>query len=810
MKSVTAEFVDSQRQPDAVGVRVVEYKKRLWSESTKTFVWEDNWSILDNALVTSITPVVNQLDTDILNEFKVSNLSLNLNNNFGYFNFDNPDGFFGMDDASPNHDYEPYWTKFRIRSGYNLLDGSREYAVMFIGLAEEYTFESENKTVQLTLQGLETILVNSRAEGIATVVTEENAGSGNGVTVDFETDNPGVGAITLVSIDGISQVEGEDYTVSQINEATLPGKVTFTNPPDLGEVVRISYYFWPQSLQFHELVESLLESAGITNYLVEPIIFENSVVNTQTFTSQADWDSGTKALVDTAAIPNSMKLDWTDNALATLTTYSQATTGWSQTNYGGFSLGNWTSDGTNLIGATGTKILYRSIDRSRGIFEFKVKMTSVAVPNTDFLYFKFGNTSLPTPGSDFGSISYYQNGTNFVIGGTSTGVAKDTNYHTIRIVATGSISAFGSSNMDVYFDGNYVRTLSGQNGDLLYMYRNSSGVVMNFLVKEIYIPTEAVQFLWTSPIIDMLSTPTGFGSLTHNETLGFGSYVEYVFYETRTSADGLSWDPWIEITLGPDTVNSTKRRYIQVRARVEVSMTNMGGDFQIDNIGLEWFTDSTAVTLPAFSGINVYEAIQKMGEFTNYEFGFDSEESFFFRPKTVGSSVMSLSENDYNCKITAMDSGYARLYGTVRASYGDIVREVTDNGDFPSSPNARVTDKRFEISPDSAIQIAPFVDIASGIAKGLFLYFSKRRRRFKLATRFLPQLELSDVVTVRLINNNAPKAWYLGDDNFDLGDETITMWGEKNQLAFGMLAKIIALRHDTEKFASEFDLEEVV
>jgi hypothetical protein len=280
--------------------------------------------------------------------------------------------------------------------------------------------------------------------------------------------------------------------------------------------------------------------------------------------------------------------------------------------------------------------------------------------------------------------------------------------------------------------------------------------------------------------------------------------------ESRTSADGVSFDSWIART-GSNTPGSTLRRYIQIRIRFTIDTDSLGtGDFVERSTTLRWITSSSTVTLPAFTGVNVYEAIQKIGEFTNYEFGFGPDEVFFFRPRSTGSSLMSITQSDYNSKITGFTPGYDRVYGTVRAVYGEVVKEITDTADFPTSPKSRIANKRFEISPDSNIQIPPTADIATGIAQELFIYFSQPKKRFKLITKFLPQLDLSDVINITMAVSTPNKLWWLGDNSVVLGDKTVFLWGEKNQLAFDMDAKIIGARYDTERHNCEFDLEEVL
>ena len=220
MKGVSSAFKLALDKGSVKPVNEVSYKRRVWDAAAKTYGWETNWTVIAQSDVQQISSVTAALDSDQLNEFKVSNLTLTLKNNRNVWREDNPFGKFARDAASPNFPYNPYWTKFRVRVGVPLPDTTTEYATMFTGVATEFTFQSGDMA-QITVQGLESILIAANAEDVSTTVTEENAGTGNGSNKDFTTANPGVGIIDEVSLNGIEKQAGTDYDVSQLDEPTL-------------------------------------------------------------------------------------------------------------------------------------------------------------------------------------------------------------------------------------------------------------------------------------------------------------------------------------------------------------------------------------------------------------------------------------------------------------------------------------------------------------------------------------------------------------------------------------------------------------
>lgn len=810
MKTVTSKFTGFQARPDCKVVKQIQYKRRYWKQSTNSYTWETDWSDLPDQDLVSVSPINWNLDTDILNEFKVSNVTLILNNTLGKFIFDNPFGFFGQDDASPYHTYEPYWTKFKVKVGYDFEDGSDELVTLFTGVSTEFTYDSDNKTVQVIVQGLEATLLNTKAESMATAVSQENAGTGDASEVEFTTANPGVGEVTEVSVAGIKVVEGLDYSISQLNDATLGAKVTFENPPDIGDVIRITYSYWPQGLKLNEIVEELLDAAGVPsgNQEVSDVVFGGSVINSFPFTTEADFESGSLSAIDTTTTPGSILHDMNTSASRQLTTWSTSTSGWS-TGFAGAGA-TFTSDGTYVILNSGpsafTGRASRASTKNFGSWEFKFKFSSATAPHSFAFYYsataEHGTVDYNMPGSLYVGAS----ATKFIVHGIEVAnITPGTSEHTIKIVK----SYFST---DFYYDGTLMYSANGAFNTVSSAY---IGILFAGLanqtvsIRDIYIPADTITSDWESPALDFLATPTAWGVLSHDEVLGSGTVTIY----TKTSDDDISYDAYVELT--GSTPSSTLRRYTKAKVTLSISssssITGSSNIFpSLSELTVTGTTDSTSVTLAAFTGSNVYEAIKKVSEFTNYEFGFTPEEVFFFRPKAVGSSILDLTGANYNSKISGMTSGYEKVFGTVRASYGDIVKEVTDTGDFPSSAKAKVLDSRFEITPDSAIQIPPSVDIASGIAQSLYAYLSKRRRRFKLLTKMLPQLDLADVVTITLVNNASSKLWWFGTNSVELGDTSIFLWGEKEQLAFNMPAKIIGARYDIERHNCEFDLEEVV
>jgi hypothetical protein len=257
-----------------------------------------------------MSPITGKLDTDKLNEFKISNVNLVLKNERRQWKAGKRGGYFGVTDTYPDG-FEPYWTKFKIESGYEV-SGVATYVPLFVGVATGFSTAAASDTIQVEVQGLEALLINANAENVSNLVTLESMGTGNGSNKDFTTVQPGVGIIKEVSLNGIAKKPGTDYSISQLNEPTLGAKISFTTAPGSGVAVKITYRYWKQDVTMESLVKDLLTEAGIPsgNQNVDAVFLSQGVITQQIETTQADFNAGTYDKTEGTTAPGSIKLNY--------------------------------------------------------------------------------------------------------------------------------------------------------------------------------------------------------------------------------------------------------------------------------------------------------------------------------------------------------------------------------------------------------------------------------------------------------------------------------------------------------------------
>src|SRR5258708_2215709 len=170
MKTVSAAYQDIQKSNLILPVRKIELFRRLADGSA----WE--------AAAIDVTTEVKQLDrlswkldTNALNEFKVSNMRIAVNNSNR-----------SWDDGSPSRfaNFLRYGSKIRISLGLNIA-GTPEISPVFTGAIQDVIEDSATPTVQLDVQSLDTVLSTQSAEPPAILVTNELLGVGDGIKSDF-------------------------------------------------------------------------------------------------------------------------------------------------------------------------------------------------------------------------------------------------------------------------------------------------------------------------------------------------------------------------------------------------------------------------------------------------------------------------------------------------------------------------------------------------------------------------------------------------------------------------------------------------
>lgn len=798
MKSVSEDFKAATSHPTAKIAHRLFYKVRIWNSGLSKYIWDTVWAQVPESEIVSIGSITAKLDTDRLNEFKISNVDIKLTGS-KWYPWDPTSNF------DPMNAKEPFWTKFKIESGWWKEDmSSIEYTPMFIGVMVGYSFDASEQSVRLNLQGLEALLLNANAEDVSNTVSNETpTGAVNGTNKDFVTLSPGVGLIDAVTVSGVTKYVGKDFDISQLNEPTTGAKITLKVAPTGGQTVKVWYRYWKQDENIEDLVTDLLTVAGVDSGAnVHQVTFPGGVGDSFTFDTGADWSTGTLSECDLNTVPGDLRIDYNS--------------GFNATQIDGFSDGNYTSTPTWTASGSGLTATWTSPNKVRlqkvndeGIFDtphngakigswtFGIDITSIDW--AERICFAFGghqriSNSISPFGYQYHSgdwveihcehgtgdlyLRLYINGglvgshklTGTVIG-TGFGV-RVTRTSTKCFVATNHISPFNYVDRIVYSFTSQLNFTPAYLGFGLARPRTFGDI--DCKVFSILQPNTTLDATWTSPTLDMTASVLSFGTLVTDKNAGDGT----ITISTRTSTDGSTWDSWVAVT-SQGVVGSTVKRYVQVKVELSVSSSSHNEPY-VSFLKLNYRKMTTIVKLANFTGKTCYSAIQALGAFANYEWGFKEDETFFFREKQPSSGVeltFDFSDNLLSFEITS--AGYENVYSEVQATFGNYDVIVADSGSS-TGPLKRFGKKRLTVDGGD-ILISPDTDVATGIASGMFETVKSLRKLFTAKTKLMLWADLSDVVGV---NTSIP---------FN-----------------GIYCKVVGVRHDIESMTSTFDLEEIV
>lgn len=803
MKTVTTAFKDAQKSPMAVSVRRVSYKRRYWVESSHAYTWESSWTVLPENEIVSVSPITGKLDTDKLNEFKISNVNLVLKNELRQWKAGKRGGYFGATTAYPDG-FEPYWTKFKIESGYEV-SGVATYVPLFVGVATGFSTSAASDTIQVDVRGLEALLENANAENVSTLVTAENIGTGNGSNKDFTTVHPGAGIIKEVTVDWILKKAGVDYSISQLNDPTLGGKISFTTAPTAGAIVRITYRYWKQDVTIESVVKDLLTEAGISTpyQMVDGVILDAGAITKQTEGTQADFDAGTYDKTEGYTSPGSIKLNFRNSELLDDFSDGNYTTNptWFTT------YGSWSIVGNKATTSTPSFGLFTNNSRAFGEWGLT---SNIPYPGGYMEFFFIANSingsQYLSDGwfiSKFINYSYAE----WKIGrvyGTSIPPNRETVATFSNVLSNPSvirISRNPNGVHEIFIGGTKVYSVN-LNGYTLYPTTSYIGLVGDGTFDDIYIPSATITGTHTSRSINLGFPAVSYGNINSTGTLNGGS----ISFETRTSTDGVSWDGWLPVS---GSISSTPRQYIQVRSTL-TSLSPSTISPVLDQYEFQYTASSTKIKLANMTDQTCYGAIQRLGSFANYEWGFGGSEIFFFRKKQTDKiAEESIDASTNLTELSNMSDGTERVFSEVQATFGSYDITVGDDGIKKTGPLARFGKRRFTVDGGD-ILLPPDVDVASGIASSFYESLKYPKKTMKVRTKMMEWLDLSDTVSVTFNDNIPARPWTFGDTSVNFGDQSLYYFGDADQTAKNMLCKVVGYRHDTENKTSEFDLEEII
>lgn len=834
-KTITAEFESIWKRKTGKKVAIrVRYKRRYWNGSA--YVYESDWQIVPQDQLSTVGDVSMSLDTQFLSVFTTSNVTITMKNLHNeWLDIATSPSVFAVSNVF-TFGAEPYLTKFNLQFAYTLSDDTNEWLSLFTGVAKDYRYNPKNGGAMITCVGNELLMQGADAQNVSDAFTQESTSpaTGDGSNVDFLTTSEGVGQITEVRVDGAVQVQGTDYSLSEMNKYNTPALITFKSgsiPPN-GDAVDATGLKWKDDETVEDLVSALATEAGIGSGVrtINDVIYPG-LSGSKTYNSQADWENGTAITnISTKHVAGDIQRQWflIDD----------------------FDNGNFTSDpvwtqrlatgtvthvvtakvfiltaGTNA-GANSQVIYTTPQTKAYGTWKFnhKFALPAAALPagSKNELRLMSSNSSVSANG--YGLVSDTSSGVISLVrwdNGTEVTLIANVGTHNSFYVWTITRSAAGA--WEVFRDGASKGTAMDSTyssfSQMMINVRalasvNSCGQSLDYIYWSDEVnPSDSVTnvaAVWESEIHDIGSVPSAWGELDRTETLNGGIIVYY----TNVSSDDISYDGWVQVS-GDGQINSALKQYFKTKAEI----TPASGSFDspvISKLVANFSTTTITVALANHTSKNVYAMVQRYAQIADYEILFDGDGNFIFRSKSPGASpVVELNQGDGITSVTKYNLGYKEVRNVGRVTYSPTDGQTyIDEYDGASASEASPTsEERFgRLTQDedfSDIFIANDSNLGTARARVIYENNFTPKKRLRIKTKLIPHLDLSDRVRISIYDNPLQRKSIWGDPMQTWGGH-YHGWGDVlNVLARDMDCKVIGIVYNINKLTCDLELKEI-
>lgn len=265
MKQVTQAYKKAQESNLIKPERKIELFRRL----NDSFSWDDTPIDITGEVI-NLDRLSWKLDTQALNEFKASNIRIEVENTKGQW-FNNSQRFNG---------FLIFQSKIKLWLGIN-----GEIFPCWLGFIDDVIIDSNRPSVTLEVKSIEQLLEMIPASDSAIHINNELVGIGDGIKSEFELSQTPVGEVKEVRVGGEFQRPGTRWSVSNLNDKYKKAIIKFdTIQPEPGKEIRADYIVWKKEQQIHEIVNDLLSLSPFLSKQVEQVNFnppaEREIIHT--------------------------------------------------------------------------------------------------------------------------------------------------------------------------------------------------------------------------------------------------------------------------------------------------------------------------------------------------------------------------------------------------------------------------------------------------------------------------------------------------------------------------------------------------
>ena len=728
--------------------------RKVWNGETQKYQFGEAFDL--TPFVTQSTPIKWKLDNEGYSIWNNAGLSLSVSGKADIF---------AQDDNAVL-----YGARIDIYGGV-ANEAGEEYSKIFRGfIMREPSYNQEQREYIIYLSGELSCLSSYGALDLSVVKKDiliaerpqDSPAEDDGDYLTFETPNTAVGAVLEVKTASLSGglesasalKEVNEFEVSSLNSYKYPAKITLLNPLPAGYALWVSYRVWYTNKTIEWILDKTLELCGNPEREIEELNYEGTieaffnqpsdydflqgshdyaevssslVTLPSTFLNDAnfDWIIVSPSNLPFQLTPNSVGID--DGQLerpgivaapcsqAYGTWEVECTMLWNET-IAQYYYFLWQGDGP--LSGRGYCFQHTKYDHFRLFFAF-FKITDSGPQQLGMVWMDRDNQTYRVRYRicryEDGSVRFMVKPLTPVEGPWNDfGIVYTDNEYQTCDYQTIIMSTYGNNHF-------YYIKLSPQaatgSGDLA-PYAN-----------------------YYSPVIDAGGRLLNWKNFSVSDEANGGTCS----YFTRSREDeASSWSDWKSIVPGSSIEESG--RYLQLRWLGQSDSAQTTAP-KLKYWQADWEAEGVSIAMLNTSSMSCLDIVQELARLSGYQIGFDSEGKFFFKSRpSLSEHCLKLGKSDI-IEVESVSGGVDKLYNRVSVNFGNYSCVVDDFTLLKPRPNLidKYGLKELSLSSGSLLP-AQNANLARACAPGIFREASKLKKRAAVLCRFLPQIELGDVV----------------------------------------------------------------
>ena len=628
-------------------------------------------------------------------------------------------------------------------------------------------YDKENRTLSLALTGQLALLDNFSAQGLTqNAELETLTPTLDNPTKKFTTQNNAVSEIVAVyqgaTEDGVENATllkaHNDYSISDLSEYNKPAILTLNTALPETDSLWCTYHYYYTNKTCEWIAGQIADICAAPSRQIDPVFYSSTIEANYSCPTYNEFSEGTL----NALTINNNTLELEDNFLQD-TDYT-----WTTISAPGNQTVTTTPSSILVVGPAmmpqGSIAVFRApATQAYGTWE-----AEVSVPEEDDEYqYNYFISSSDNLASTNGYVLSFEFSYDYIIlnlsridNGQATFLTQ-WYYQTARYMhrfryritraADGTFRAWfknitsggdwvtpsGPGCQDnTYTSSNYqFFKMTGYGGNNVYNYQTSPLVSTGS-------GTLSPYGTYLSPTIHGGTNFNNWGKLNFQQTLNNGSAAFYMRFKDE---DDVSWSAWERISNNQDITSTKNCAQIKWEAQSNTAQTQSP---VLSSFVLTWEVKGVNISIVKTKDMSCLDIMKELATLSGYQIGFDSNGKFLFLNRSLNTTPCLTLEAKDIISLESLDSGLNKLYTRVKVQFGEFSYQVDPFTLEEERPN--IIDKYGvkELALSSAFLPAQNANLARAAAPDIYARACTKKQRIALICKFLPQIELGDILQV--------------------------------------------------------------